>query len=127
MSSQNAQDDQSGTFNILGGMFENLFNKAWSFHQNGDREDSAALCRRLLAYPELSDLHKAGCHLVLAADKTNMCTCEMLSNSIWTNHDIAGTHNRLWSSMTISPLSDQEAPMAVTNRPRELSLISSVF
>lgn len=50
----------------LGRVFHGLFTKAFELHQAGDRDESERICRLLLSYPALGDLHKAGVHLMLA-------------------------------------------------------------
>jgi len=47
-----------------------LFHQAIDYYQD-NRERSEEICRLLLRYPQLGDMPKAGCHLILATGSEN--------------------------------------------------------
>jgi hypothetical protein len=50
----------------LGQFFEEEFILAWKLFEEDKFDEANALARRLIMEPAISNLHKAGCHMILA-------------------------------------------------------------
>jgi len=61
--------EQLEALGSFGANTQAMFAEAWTFfvaENETGRDEAETICRRLLSYPQLSDLFKAGCHLIMA-------------------------------------------------------------
>lgn len=61
----------TSALNPLGQVFERQFIRAWELFQQERFDEANAISIRLVEEPLIGDLHKAGCHLILAHSPDN--------------------------------------------------------
>lgn len=61
----------TSALNPLGQVFERQFLQAWTLFQQERFDEANAISVRLVKEPLIGDLHKAGCHLILAHSPDN--------------------------------------------------------